>query len=121
MQEKLEKNYKHKKSHELCLEFPTCNSNNQWTKLLLFHTSRFDQMALKVTETKAAVDCLWKCYQVSFDFSRFSYVVQGIRNQFRNWFLDSVNYTLGYVIFAKVEKVLNNQQSFPQYGQKQSE
>ena len=29
---------------------------------------RFDQMAVKVTETKAAVDCLWKCYQVSFGF-----------------------------------------------------
>ena len=33
-----------------------------------FHISRFDQMAVKVTETKAAVDCLWKCYQVSFGF-----------------------------------------------------
>merc|ERR1739838_1095845 len=24
---------------------------------------RFDLMAAKITETKAAVDCLWKCYQ----------------------------------------------------------
>jgi hypothetical protein len=24
---------------------------------------RFGLMAIKVTETKAAVDCLWKCYQ----------------------------------------------------------
>ena len=39
-------------------------------------------MGVKITETKAAVDCLWKCYQVSFDFH---ISVQGIRNQFRNF------------------------------------
>ena len=80
---KQENSYKHirlytdKKRHELCLEFPNCYSNSQWTrtcsKLLLFSISRFDLMAAKITETKAAVDCLWKCYQVSFDFSRLSY------------------------------------------------
>ena len=26
---------------------------------------RFDNMALKVNDTKQIVDCLWKCYQVS--------------------------------------------------------
>ena len=31
---------------------------------------RFDLMSTKITETKAVVDCLWKCYQVNKKLSK---------------------------------------------------